>query len=261
MRSGNPVLKNSVFEGVRFKGRDGEAVAVNEGVMTMNGVMAKTAVLLLAVIAAAAFTWQKAAADGAAVMPWFIGGLIGSFVLALVISFKPRLAPALAVPHALLEGLFLGAISAFYASRFDGMGGLAGGIVFQAVLATFGVTLAMLGLYAFRIIRVTQKFRSIVMAMTGGLMLFYLIGFVLRMFGVGMPMLHEMGALALPLMLLATGLAAFNLLLDFDLIERGVAGRAPKYMEWFGGFALIVTLVWLYIELLRLLSYLASSND
>ena len=261
MRSGNPVLKESVFKGVSFRGES--AGAVVEEPMTMQGVMTKTSVLLLAVTAAAAFTWQKAGSAGVgATMPWMFGGMLGAFVLTIIISFKPKLAPMLALPHALLEGLFLGAISAVYAFQTGGEGvaGLGGGIVMQAVVLTFTVAFAMLGLYAFRIIRVTQKMRSIVIAATGGIMLFYLVSFVLSMFGVGVPLIHNSGTLGILFSVFVVGLAAFNLLLDFDIIEKGVKTGAPKWMEWFGGFALIVTLVWLYIEVLRLLAKLQSRD-
>lgn len=261
MRSGNPVLKESVFKGVSFRGET--AGAVVEEPMTMQGVMAKTSVLLLAVTAAAAFTWQKAGSAGAgAAMPWMLGGMLGALVLGFVIAFKPKLAPMLALPHALLEGLFLGAISAFYAARTgpEGVAGLGGGIVLQAVVLTFGVAFAMLGLYIFRVIRVTQKLRSIVIAATGGIMLFYLISFVLSFFGVEVSLIHSSGTAGILFSVFVVGLASFNLLLDFDIIERGVKTGAPKWMEWFGGFALIVTLVWLYIEVLRLLAKLQSRD-
>jgi uncharacterized YccA/Bax inhibitor family protein len=187
-------------------------------------------------------------------MPWMIGGVISGAIVALVISFKPRLAPSLAVPYALLEGLFLGAISAFIAQRVPADSGIGGGIVFQAVVLTFTTALSMLALYAFRIIRVTEKLRSIVMAATGAVMLFYLVSFALSLFGVQMGMLHGSGNLSIGISLFVVGLAAFNLLLDFDFIERGARHGAPKAMEWFGAFALMVTLVWLYLEILRLLA-------
>ena len=134
--------------------------------------------------------------------------------------------------------------------------GVGGGIVMQAVVLTFATAFAMLALYAFRVIRVTEKLRSIVIAATGGIMLFYLVAFVLGMFGVGVPLIHSSGTMGIAFSVFVVGLAAFNLLLDFDIIERGAKTGAPKWMEWFGGFALIVTLVWLYIEILRLLSKL-----
>ena len=211
---------------------------------------------------AAAFTYQKTVA-GANPMPWAFGGVIGGLILAMVISFKPKLAPMFALPYALLEGLFLGAISAIYAIQFSGenaLFGVGGSIVFSAVVLTFAVSFAMFGLYAFRVIRVTEKLRSIVIAATAGIMFFYLINFVLGFFGLDIAF-HRSGAFGIGFSLFVVALAAFNLLIDFDLIERGTRSGAPKYMEWFGAFALIVTLVWLYIELLRLLAIIANSRD
>jgi len=224
--------------------------------MTVQGTMAKTAFLLLAVTLSAAYTWKLAVDDPSRAMPWMLGGVIGGFIVAMVISFKPKLAPSLAVPYALLEGLFLGAISALVAQSVPADSAVGGGIVFQAVVLTFTTALSMLALYAFRIIRVTERLRSIVMAATGAVMLFYLVSFALSLFGVPMTMLHGSGPLSIGISLFVVGLAAFNLLLDFDFIERGARQGAPKAMEWFGAFALMVTLVWLYLEILRLLAKL-----
>ena len=262
MKSGNPVLRESVFQGVSFRQGDSGSSAVVSAPMTVQGTMAKTALLLLAATFAAAFTYQKTLA-GANPMPWALGGVIGGLILAMVISFKPKLAPMFALPYALLEGLFLGAISAIYAIQFSGenaLFGVGGSIVFSAVVLTFAVSFAMFGLYAFRVIRVTEKLRSIVIAATAGIMFFYLINFVLGFFGLDIAF-HRSGAFGIGFSLFVVALAAFNLLIDFDLIERGTRSGAPKYMEWFGAFALIVTLVWLYIELLRLLAIIANSRD
>lgn len=262
MKSGNPVLRESVFSGVSFQETSSGASAAVSTPMTIQGTMAKTAVLLLAVLAASIFTFQKTVAGGNP-MPWVLGGAIGALIVGMVISFKPRLAPTLALPHAALEGLFLGAISAFYAVNFSGkeaIAGLGGNIVLTAVVLTFTVALSMFGLYAFRVIRVTDKLRSIVMAATAGIMLFYLVNFALSFFGLNLAF-HRQGAIGIAFSLFVVGLAAFNLLLDFDIIERGAQRGAPKWMEWFGAFALIVTLVWLYIEILRLLAILASNRD
>ncbi|MEZ6017678.1 MAG: Bax inhibitor-1/YccA family protein [Planctomycetota bacterium] len=248
----NPTLRAEVF---REAHRD---LAGSEAVMTMNGTLSKSAALLLAVAGAAVFTWQKTlVGDGAA--PWALGGAIAGLVLGLIVSFKPKLAPTLALPYALAQGLFLGAISATYAQRF---GGPESGLVLQAVTLTFGVALSMLVLYALRIIRVTERLRSIVLIATGGVMVMYLVSFLLSLFMHSSPigMLHSSGTIGIGFSLFVVGLAAFNLLMDFDLIERGAASGAPKYMEWYGAFALIVTLIWLYLEILRLLSKLRSRN-
>lgn len=251
--SNNPVLKASVFSGTSFQSQSG-AVTTQ---MTVQGTMAKTAFLLLAVTLSAAYTWKLAVDDPSRAMPWMIGGGIAGFIVAMVICFKPKMAPSLAVPYALLEGLFLGAVSAVVAQSVPADGAVGGGIVFQAVVLTFTTALSMLALYAFRIIRVTEKMRSIVMTATGALILFYLVSFALSFFGVQMGMLHGSGTLSIGFSLFVVGLAAFNLLLDFDLIERGARLGAPKAMEWYGAFALMVTLVWLYLEILRLLAKLS----
>lgn len=277
MRSSNPILRESAFKssmaGAGSLGRAGVGSAEGEriasGQMSVQGTMLKTAMLLAAVVFAASFTWRKfmLATDGVAtgtnVMPWMIGGVLVGFALSLVIMWKPKLAPSLALPYALAEGLFLGAISAIYARNFSGesaVAGLGGGIVFQAVTLTFTVALSMFGLYAFRIIRVTERLRSIIFAATGGIALFYMLSFVLGFFGINMPLIHSSGMAGIGFSLFVVALAAFNLLLDFDLIERGAKGGAPKYMEWYGAVALLVTLVWLYIEILRLLGKLRSND-
>ncbi len=262
MKTGNPVLRESVFKGVSFREGDSGTSAVVSAHMSVQGTMAKTAILLLAVTIAATFTFQKTL-EGANPMPWAFGGAIGALVLAVVISFKPKLAPLFALPHALLEGLFLGAISGVYAIQFSGenaLFGAGGNIVFSAVVLTFAVAFAMFGLYAFRVIKVTQRLRSIVIAATAGIMMFYWINFILGFFGLDIGF-HRSGTFGIAFSLFVVGLAAFNLLIDFDIIERGARRGAPKYMEWFGAFALIVTLVWLYIELLRLLSIIANNRD
>ena len=261
MNSSNPALNDSVFSGTTF---DRAELTDRSSLMTMQGTMAKTAIMLLAVTVSATFTWQKVTggAPGAA-MPWMLGGAIGGLVVGLIIGFKPKMAPSLAVPYALLQGLMLGAISAFYKLRFDepGAGGALGnGIVLQAVVLTFGTAFAMLGLYAFRIIRLTDRMKSIIFAATGGIMLFYLISFVLSFFGVTMPLIHSSGPMGIAFSVFVVGLAAFNLLMDFEFIEKGSQSGAPKYMEWYGAFALVVTLIWLYIEFLRLLAKMRSNE-
>lgn len=248
--SHNPVLRDSVFSGTSFQSQS-SAVTTQ---MTVQGTMAKTAFLLLAVMASAAYTWKLTLDDPSRAMPWMFGGAIGGLIVAVVIRSKPRLAPSLAVPYALLEGLALGAVSAFVAQRVPTDSGIGGGIVFQAVVLTFTTAFSMLALYAFRIIRVTDRLRSIVMAATGAVVLFYVVSLALDFFGVPMEVLHGSGNLSIGISLVIIGVAAFSLLLDFDLIERGVRRGAPKAMEWYGAFALMVTLVWLYIEILRLLA-------
>ena len=237
----------------------------NRSVMTLGSTVFKSLTLVGICIVCATITWglttKGGVFDPAVAMPWVIGGLIGGLVLALVTIFKPQASPVSAPLYAAAEGLFLGAISAMYEASFGSANGQAGpfsGIVVQAIALTLAVTLVMLALYGTRVIRVTEKLRAGVIAATGAVFLVYLASFVLGFFGVAIPYLHSSGPIGIGISLVIVGIAAFNLLLDFDLIERGVQGGAPKYMEWYAGFALLVTLVWLYLEILRLLSKLRS---
>ena len=177
----------------------------------------------------------------------------GGLILALVTTFKKEWAPVTAPLYALVEGFFLGAISAMYELRFDG-------IVFQAVALTFGTLGALLLAYRSGLIKATENFKLGVVAATGGIFLIYLVTFVLGFFGVNVPFVHESGLLGIGFSLFVVVVAALNLVLDFDFIESGVDAGAPKYMEWYGAFGLMVTLVWLYVEFLRLLSKLQSRN-
>ena len=174
------------------------------------------------------------------------GGVIAGLVLGLVTSFKPAWAPLTGPLYGVAEGLFLGGISAMLNASYPG-------VVVQAVLLTFGVALSMLAVYRARLVRVTDRFRLGVVAATGGLCFIYLVTALLHGFGVRVPFIHQAGPLGIVFSLFVVGLAALNLVLDFDFIERGAQGGAPHYMEWYGAFALMVTLVWLYIECLRLL--------
>lgn len=247
MRSSNPVLQDKVFQG---------PFAVGER-MTMNGTIAKTALLLMLAVVTGGWTWHRfamlaasgdLAAATAAVTPFMWGGLLVGFVLALASTFARRWASITAPLYAIAEGFALGGISAMIEVRYPG-------IVLQAVMLTAGVLATMLLLYRTGIIKVTDKFRMGVAAATGAIFLLYLVDIGLRAFtSIDLPFIHESGALGIGFSLLVVGLAALNLVLDFDMIERGASQGAPKYMEWYGAFALMVTLVWLYMELLRLLS-------
>lgn len=181
------------------------------------------------------------------------GGAIGGLIVVVIASFRPQYSPTLAPLYAALEGLFVGAISAIYAHAFNG-------IVFQAVTLTMAVFFLMLFIYKSRIIRVTSKFRTGVIMATGGIFVVYLITWVLSLFGINMPYLHEGGIVGIGISLLIVGVAALNLLLDFDNFEKGEQYGAPTYMEWFSAMGLLITLVWLYIEILRLIA-IFSSND
>jgi uncharacterized YccA/Bax inhibitor family protein len=172
----------------------------------------------------------------------------------IIAAFKRHLSPTLAPIYALLEGCFVGGITAIYGAAFGG------GIVFQAVTLTFAVLFMMLFLYKTGIIKVTEKFRSGVMMATGAILLVYIINLVLSFFGMSVPFLHEGGMMGIGISLLIIGVAALNLLLDFDNFEKGEQFGAPKYMEWFCAMGLLITLVWLYIEILRLLAILSGRD-
>ena len=259
MIGGNPALNENTF--------DLSYDLPDEQVMTMEGTVAKSAVLVGLTVTAAAVTWGITTAggvfDAAAAMPWLFGGAIGGLILALITIFSPKKAPVTAPLYAIFEGLFLGAISAWYEASFGAgaqgaSAGMLSGIVVQAAGLTFSVLAVMLILYATRIIRVTEKLRAGIIAATGAVVVFYVAAMVLRLFGMNMPFLNSPSPLGIGISLVIVGIAAFNLLLDFDLIERGCKQGSPKYMEWYAGFSLLVTLVWLYLEILRLLSKLRS---
>lgn len=241
VRSGNPGLNDRTFSGL-------PRPALASDRMSLQGTINKSFVMLVVLMAAAFYPWsQYAGGDASAVGLPMMGGLIGGLVLALIISFKPPMAQYLALPYAACEGLALGAFSVVIERRYPG-------VAIQAVGLTFAVLAALLVAYTTRLIRVTQRMRAMVVAGTLGLGLLYLVSWVLNMFHIQTPFLYGSGALSIGISLLAIGLAAFNLVLDFDLIENGVQQGAPRYMEWYGAFGLLVTLVWLYVELLRLLS-------
>ncbi len=242
MRTSNPALREEYFKR--------HTASAAGGVMTMNGTAMKSFLLILLAIFSAAFTWREYLNGNTGIlMPAMLVGGLGGLVVAMVTVFKPHLAPITAPLYAVLEGLILGALSANYQARFAGL-------PMQAVGLTFMVFLAMLVVYRTRIIKVTDKFRFGVAAATGGIALFYLLSIVLSMFGVRIPLVHESGMIGIGFSLIVVGVAALNLILDFDLIEGGVAAGAPRYMEWYAAFGLLVTLVWLYLEMLRLLSKL-----
>ncbi|WP_305805577.1 Bax inhibitor-1/YccA family protein [Stenotrophomonas sp. YIM B06876] len=253
MRSGNPALQESTFLDLG----SGTVVSRDGGAMTLDGTVNKTGILLVLTVLTAAFAWNNTLtasgelAPGATLYLW--GGMIAGLVLALVTIFKKTWAPVSAPLYALAEGFFLGSISAIYEARFQG-------IVFQAVLLTFGTLFALLFAYRSGLIKATENFKLGVVAATGGIALVYLATIVLGFFHITIPLIHGSGLFGIGFSLFVVVIAALNLVLDFDSIESGVAQNAPKYMEWYGAFALMVTLVWLYIEFLRLLSKLQSRN-
>ncbi|TXI44146.1 MAG: Bax inhibitor-1/YccA family protein [Lysobacter sp.] len=253
MRSGNPVLKESTFLDIG----SGAVVTRDGQSMTLNGTVNKTGFLLLLSVLTAAFAWSKTmtetgeVAPGAMVYLW--GGAIGGLVLSLVTVFKKSWSPVTAPLYALVEGFFLGSISAIYNARFEG-------IVLQAVMLTFGIMFALLFAYRSGLIKATENFKLGVAAATGGICLIYLATLALGLFGIQIPYIHESGLIGIGFSLFVVVIASLNLVLDFDFIESGVAAGAPKYMEWYGAFGLMVTLVWLYLELLRLLAKLQSRD-
>ena len=185
-------------------------------------------------------------------------GMFGGLIAALGIMFKPNWAGFLAPAYALLEGLFIGGISAVFNAMFAKS---YPGLVMQAVGLTFGVAIAMFLLYNFRVIRATEKFKSVIIASTLGIGIFYLITIVLNMFGVNVSFMHDSSPLSIGISLFVVAIAALNLIMDFDMIEQGAERGAPKFMEWYGAFGLLVTIVWLYIEILKLLSKLANNRS
>lgn len=244
-KSGNPTLSEK-----RFKDNSVAGVIDFDNVMTVRGTLNKFGFMFLMVMATAFYSWKEFA-EGGSVQPLILTGAIGGLVVALVIIFKKEWAPYLAPAYALLQGLFLGAISAAYNAAFAEQ---APNIVMNAVGLTFGTAIAMYLLYSFKIIQATQKFKAIIFTATAGIAVFYLIAFGLGFFGISIPFLHEGSALGIGFSLFVVALAALNLIIDFDMIEKGAEAGAPKYMEWYGAFGLMVTIVWLYLEILRLLS-------
>lgn len=236
MRSSNPALRDNVFKGLSSTGA---------GVMTIQGTVNKTFVLLFLAFFTASWVWDKPAQAAGFLIP----ALIIGFIVAIATIFKKTWAPVTAPVYALIEGVVLGAISSMFEKSYPG-------IVIQAVGLTFGVLFCLLFAYKTKLIKVTDNFRLGVVAATGGIAVFYLVSMGLGFFGVRIPFIHDGGPIGIGFSLFVVTIASLNLVMDFDFIERGAQSRAPKYMEWYGAFSLIVTLVWLYLEILRLLSKL-----
>ena len=251
MRSGNPVLGDNTFLDVG----SGRIVSGAADAMSINGTVNKTGILLALLVASAAFTWDKASGvQGTAnVLPWLMTGAIGGLIVALITVFKKTWAPITAPIYALLEGLFIGGFSAMMEARYPG-------IVLQAVGLTFGTLASLLVAYRSGLIRATENFKLGVVAATGGIALLYIVNIGMGFFGHSIGFIHDSSMLGIGFSVVVVIVAAMNLVLDFDFIEKGVDQGAPKYMEWFAAFGLMVTLVWLYLEILRLLSKLNSRN-
>lgn len=248
MRTANPILRADTFD---------LRAAEREQTMTIMGTVHKTALLVLIVFAAAIWIWREFPVTGGVippgVKPLVFGAAIAGLVLGLVTSFKREIARFTAPLYAVCEGLFLGGISALIDSRFPG-------IAIQAIGLTATTLFALLFAYRTGLIRATENFKLGVTAATGGVLLLYVVSWVLGMFGVAMPFLHDNGILGIGISMVIVVIAALNLVLDFDFIEQGQANGAPKRLEWYAAFGLLVTLVWLYLETLRLLTKLQSRD-
>lgn len=215
-----------------------------EGTMTIEGTINKSGILILLTIAGAAVSWNTHSTG------LLYGTLLVNFIMALVMIFNPPTASYLSQPYAFIEGLLLGSISSVYAMSYPG-------VVTNTLIGTVSCFMIMLVLYRTRLIRVTERVRTVIVAATGAIVLTYIINMVMSFFGNSLPMIHEASPMGIAFSVIVVGVASFNLLLDFDMIEQAHARQAPKYMEWYCGFALLLTLVWLYLEMLRLMSKLS----
>jgi uncharacterized YccA/Bax inhibitor family protein len=247
-KTSNPTMKDDIYRKVASAENPGEA-------MTVNGAVVKTGLLLSLTVLAASYTWYLVMSGAtASISTWVWGGAICGFVLAIIISFVPRTAPYLSLLYAVAEGFFLGAISAMFEMAFAES---FPGIVPTAVSATLLTAAVMLFAYRTGLIKVTDRLRSVIIVAMSSIMLFYLMVIVLNLFNVSTPFYHSSSWLSIGISAVIVVVAALKLLLDFDFIEKGAQAGAPKYMEWYGAFALMVTLIWLYLEILRLLSKIA----
>ncbi len=246
-RTANPALNADTFTSM--------PAAASDEVMTIGGTVGKSTILLLILLIAASYTWDLyfSGAPPESLVPWIWGGAGGGFVLALVTIFKKTWSPITAPLYAGAQGLFLGAISGFMEGSFPG-------IVIQAVGLTIGTFFALLMAYASGLIKATENFKLGVVAATGGIALVYLVSIVMSFFGTTVPFIHDSGPIGIGFSLVVVVIAALNLVLDFDFIEQGAEHGAPKYMEWYASFGLLVTLVWLYLEMLRLLAKVRGRN-
>ncbi len=247
MKTSNPTLNQKIIRNYTYQTTD-------TGVMTIQGTINKVILLFLLTLGGAFFTWNKFLTAGpAAVQGWIAIGGIGGFVIAMITVFNKKRAGILAPIYAVFEGLFLGAISAFFAAAYEG-------IVMRAVMLTLAVLFSMLFMYKSGVIKVTQKFRAGVVAATVGIAVAYFFSFILRLFGMNMSFMYGGGTMGIIISLVIVGVAALNLVLDFDFIDRGSQAGLPKYFEWYGAFGLMVTLIWLYLEILRLLAMLSGRD-
>lgn len=247
MRTSNPALSENAF-------RNYAGSVARSDAMTIEGTVVKTGILLACAVVTAAFAWSRVATGNVAGLgPLVAIGAIGGMVSGMILVFKAQWSPTLAPVYALFEGLVLGGLSGLAELRYPG-------IAFQAMALTFGTLACLLLAYRSGLVKVTDKFRMGVVAATGAIMMVFLVSMVLSLFHVQVPMIWGNGPVGIGFSLLIVGIAALNLVLDFDFIERGAAVGAPKFMEWYGAFGLMVTLIWLYIEILRLLAKFRSRD-
>ena len=242
MRSANPALGDHTFDRVR--------TLPGTEQMTLGGTVNKTGLSLLILLFTASYIWNRGA-DDPALGGWILVAAVAGLIVAMVTVFKQTLAPYTTPIYAALEGVALGGISVIFEARYPG-------IVSQAVFLTFGTLGALLMAYRSGVVRATENFKLGVVAATGGIALLYFLSFILSFFGVTVPLIHSSGTFGILFSLFVVVIAALNLVLDFDFIEKGVERGAPKHMEWYGAFGLLVTLVWLYLEILHLLAKLQS---
>ncbi len=249
--SKNPFLNNKIFTSAKEEVHEATVIG-HEQTMTIAGTMNKSLILFLLLTAAAMITWWMAA-NGQSPMVPMIGGAITGLILVVIATFKPQLSGYLAPGYAVFEGLFIGGISAIFELKFPG-------IVTQAVGATLVTFAVCLGLYKFKIVQVTERFKSIVIAATLAIATYYLISWLVSLFTSFTPVHHGNSMMSIGISVFVIVIAAMNLFLDFDQIEDGANRKMPKYMEWYGAMGLMITLVWLYMEFLRLLSKLNSRD-
>ncbi|MDR0660047.1 MAG: Bax inhibitor-1/YccA family protein [Prevotellaceae bacterium] len=247
-RTSNPAMKDSVFSKIATD---------SSTTMTIRGSINKTLILLALAVASGAYTWKvfTSSIDPNAFVPWMFGGMIGGLVMALIVIFRPKTSPWAAPLYALLEGLFLGAISAWFEYTFAES---FPGIVLTAVAITLLTLLVMLTLYRSGTIKMNNKLRAGIITATGTVALFYIVTLIMGLFGADTSVVHGSGLLSIGISIVIVIIAAMNFLLDFEFIEKGSAAGMPKHMEWYGAFGLMLTIVWLYLEILKLLAKLAN---
>ncbi|MEY4962980.1 MAG: hypothetical protein RLZZ323_299 [Bacteroidota bacterium] len=249
--SKNPFLNNKIFNSTKEEVHEATIIG-HEQTMTLSGTINKSLILFLLLTAAAMITWWMADNGQSPAIP-MIGGAIMGLVLVVTATFKPQLSGYLAPGYAIFEGLFIGGISAIFEIKYPG-------IVTQAVGATFVTFAICLGLYKYKIVQVTERFKSIVIAATLAIATYYLISWLVSLFTNFTPVHHGNSMAGIGISVFVIVIAAMNLFLDFDQIEEGTNRKMPKYMEWYGAMGLMITLVWLYMEFLRLLSKLNSRD-